>query len=127
MMASSSRKQVIEKIERYLAKHPNATSEEIGGFLGVSRQRAFTLLKLVRISRQKESGENLLTEHEIELLHYIARSSTNRQIAEAFGVSDRTIMARVSIILAKLGADNRSEAVYSAIGQGLIPPDNSLR
>ena len=62
-MSKLGKKQVRERIETYLAGHPGATSAEIGKALGVSKQRAHMLLKLLRIKTS-----NQLTEFELELL-----------------------------------------------------------
>jgi DNA-binding NarL/FixJ family response regulator len=51
-----------------------------------------------------------LTPREREVLSWLARGSTNRQIGLALDVSPRTIEKHVERILAKLGAANRTMA-----------------
>ena len=46
--------------------------------------------------------------------------TTNKQIAARLEVSEWTVIRRVSIILAKLKAQNRAQAVTLARQQGLI-------
>jgi len=119
-MAELSREQRKELIQTYLSQHPDATLEQIGNFLGVSRQRAHILLKLVGLTTRKQSSTQALTEREMEILRCIASGNTNKQIAATFGVSEWSIRRRVSIILAKLKANNRAQAVTLAKQQGLI-------
>jgi DNA-binding CsgD family transcriptional regulator len=55
-----------------------------------------------------------LTPREAEVLALVAEGRTNRQIAEALFISDKTASVHVSRILAKLGATNRAEAAAIA-------------
>jgi DNA-binding NarL/FixJ family response regulator len=55
-----------------------------------------------------------LTSREREVLCWLARGSTNRQIGLALKVSPRTIEKHVERILAKLGATNRTIAALLA-------------
>jgi DNA-binding NarL/FixJ family response regulator len=52
-----------------------------------------------------------LTPREREVLALVSDGRTNRQIAEALFISDKTASVHVSNILAKLGVANRGEAV----------------
>lgn len=120
MVHGRSRKQRKEIIERYLAKHPDATLKEIGNFLGVSMQRAHILLKLVGLRTRRQGIIQRVTDREKEILRLIARGKTNKEIAEVFGVSHHTIKNQATIIQAKLNADNKANAVTLAIEQGYI-------
>lgn len=60
-----------------------------------------------------------LTPREQEILHYIARRATDREIAAALSISPRTVMHHVAHILAKLGVANRREAAAQAVSAGL--------
>jgi DNA-binding CsgD family transcriptional regulator/tetratricopeptide (TPR) repeat protein len=55
-----------------------------------------------------------LTPREREVLALVADGCTNRQIAEALFISDKTASVHVSNILAKLGVSNRGEAAAVA-------------
>jgi DNA-binding CsgD family transcriptional regulator len=114
------RKQRKELIETYLSEHPDATLEQIGSFLGVSKQRAHVLLKVLGIATRKQRWRQFPTVRQTEILRYIASGYTNEQIAATFGLSKWTIKRYVSTILAKLKANNRVEAVKLARQQGLI-------
>lgn len=55
-----------------------------------------------------------LTRREREVLTLVAHGRTNRDIAQALVISERTAGVHVSRILAKLGAGNRAEAAHLA-------------
>jgi DNA-binding NarL/FixJ family response regulator len=61
-----------------------------------------------------------LTRREMEVLALLGQGMSNREIAEALVISERTAKFHVSSILGKLGASNRTEAVSIAVQQGLI-------
>jgi DNA-binding NarL/FixJ family response regulator len=61
-----------------------------------------------------------LTPRELEVLGLISQGLHNSEIAGRLFVTERTVKFHVSSILAKLGADNRTEAVALAARRGLI-------
>ncbi|MBA7597263.1 HTH-type transcriptional regulator MalT [subsurface metagenome] len=65
----------------------------------------------------------LLTAREAEILNYIAQGYLNKQIAAELDISESTVKNHVTSILAKLQANDRTEAVVVAIRQGLISVD----
>jgi len=123
-MAISNRRQVKEIVERYLKQNPNAPLREVGYFLGVSRQRASILLKMAGIKTWRQKSTQLLIDRELEILGYIGKGSSNRQIAEDLGSSYRTIKNQVAVIIAKLDANDREHTVALASEKGFISPDN---
>ena len=114
------REQRKELIQTYLSQHPDATLEQIGAFLGISKQRAHVLLNRVGIATRQQGWRPFPTERQTEILRYVASGYTNKEIAAIFGVSEWSIKSDVSIILGKLNAHNRVQAVKSARQQGLI-------
>jgi DNA-binding NarL/FixJ family response regulator len=78
--------------------------------------------KLLRqVSReQQQPDSDMLTERELDVLRLLAQGQTNKEIAAALVISERTVKFHVSAILSKLGAGNRTEAVTLAAQQGLI-------
>ena len=64
-------------------------------------------------------GEEL-TDREREVLALVAKGYTNKQIAEALYVTEKTARNHVSHILEKLGLSRRSEAAAYAVEHRLI-------
>jgi DNA-binding NarL/FixJ family response regulator len=62
-----------------------------------------------------------LTSREHEVLRTLCTGATNRQIATALFISERTASVHVSNIIRKLGVSNRGEAVAAAWQRGLSP------
>jgi DNA-binding NarL/FixJ family response regulator len=62
-----------------------------------------------------------LTPREQEVLGYLMEGRTNRQIARALFITEKTASVHVSNIMSKLGAANRSEA--AAIAHRLRLPE----
>jgi DNA-binding CsgD family transcriptional regulator len=61
-----------------------------------------------------------LTDREMEILGCLVRGDSNRQIARALFISDRTVAVHVSRILGKLGVRNRTEAATMGARLGLV-------
>jgi DNA-binding NarL/FixJ family response regulator len=74
---------------------------------------------LQHISNQKGEPEPL-TEREADVLQLLAQGKTNKEIAAALVITERTVKFHISSILAKFGAGNRTEAVTIAAQRGLV-------
>jgi DNA-binding NarL/FixJ family response regulator len=61
-----------------------------------------------------------LTLREIEILELLHQGLRNADIARQIAISPRTVEAHVSRVIAKLGAQSRTEAVRFALERGLI-------
>jgi class 3 adenylate cyclase/DNA-binding CsgD family transcriptional regulator len=61
-----------------------------------------------------------LTDREMEILGRLVQGDSNRQIARALFISDRTVAVHVSRILDKLGVRNRTEAATVGARLGLV-------
>jgi len=61
-----------------------------------------------------------LTPREREVLEMLAGGLSNRRIAEHLGIRENTVKAHVAAVLAKLGAESRTEAVTLALRLGLL-------
>jgi PAS domain S-box-containing protein len=139
----TSRRQQRELIETYVKQNPNASLEQIGNFLGVSKQRAQIVLRMLGIvtqrQRARESGgtrelrgtrkddysPQALTATEAKVLRYMARGDSNKQTAQALNASPRTIRNHIRSILAKLNADTRTRAVVVAMRRGIVSLDET--
>ncbi|MEO7181791.1 MAG: response regulator transcription factor, partial [Gemmatimonadaceae bacterium] len=61
-----------------------------------------------------------LTAREHEVLERLARGMSNKEIAAALGVTERTVKFHVASLFTKLGAANRTESVTRAVQAGLV-------
>jgi DNA-binding NarL/FixJ family response regulator len=66
-----------------------------------------------------QPGGVRLTGREREVLAEIARGRSNREIARALSVSEKTVKTHVSAILTKLGVQDRTQAALYAVRTGL--------
>ena len=64
-----------------------------------------------------------LTPRELEVLQMLAQGLSNRAIAEALYISDRTVQAHLTSIYAKMGVQTRLDAVLTAMRRGLLVLD----
>jgi len=70
----------------------------------------------------RTSPRDELTPRELEVVKLIAEAYTNRQIAEALSLSEKTVESHRGNVLAKLGMRDRVELVRYAIRRGLVEP-----
>jgi DNA-binding NarL/FixJ family response regulator len=61
-----------------------------------------------------------LTPRELEVLDLVAEGLSNRAIAARLEISEHTVKFHVSSLFAKLGAENRTDAVRRGVRLGLI-------
>jgi DNA-binding NarL/FixJ family response regulator len=61
------------------------------------------------------AGLDALTGREREVLAEIAKGRSNREIARALGVAEKTVKTHVSSVLAKLGVQDRTQAALLAV------------
>jgi DNA-binding NarL/FixJ family response regulator len=68
----------------------------------------------------EHAGESGLTEREMEVLRLIAAGNANKEIAAQLSITEETVKSRVSNILSKLGANDRTHAVTIGLKRGII-------
>jgi DNA-binding NarL/FixJ family response regulator len=73
-------------------------------------------------SGRDERLEDPLTPRELDVVKLIAEAYTNKQIAEALHVSEKTVESHRGNVLSKLGMRDRVELVRYAIRRGLVEP-----
>jgi DNA-binding NarL/FixJ family response regulator len=77
---------------------------------------------LVGAAVRPEPGNDRLTEREREVLALVAAGLTNRRIAAALGIAEKTVSVHVSRLLAKLSVSSRTQAALYAAQVGLLAP-----
>ncbi|MEW6049018.1 MAG: response regulator transcription factor [Bacillota bacterium] len=79
------------------------------------------LLERVRmLTSEDQQPHEKLNVQERRILALIAEGKTNREIAEALYLSEKTVRNYVSMILSKLGLANRAEAAAYAVRQKMV-------
>jgi NarL family two-component system response regulator LiaR len=92
------------------------------GQVQLSPQAAARLMREVRTPESPEA----LSERETEVLRLVAQGYSNKDIAEALTLSDKTVKTHVSRILGKLALPSRTQAALYAVRIGLVPGQDSL-
>lgn len=61
-----------------------------------------------------------LTPRELAVLRQVASGGSNKEVADALGISEATVKIHLTHLFEKLGATSRTEAVAKAVERGLI-------
>jgi DNA-binding NarL/FixJ family response regulator len=79
---------------------------------------------LARRMRERRTQPKVeqLTERELEVLSLVGRGASNKQIAAALFITERTARTHVSNILGKLGLASRTQAALYAVENKLVQP-----
>ena len=113
----------------YLLK--SATVEELFEALAVVRDGRFYLSPTIAHhvvdafthgNRSGDTGLDLLTQRESEVLQLIAEGLTSKEIASQLGVSPKTAETHRASLMEKLGIHKASSLVRFAIREGLVAP-----
>ena len=70
--------------------------------------------------RQVERGSNSLSARELEILLFVARGFSNRQISQSLHLSEATVKRHLANIYPKMGVSSRGEATRKALQEGWI-------
>lgn len=106
----------------YLLKDTQATElcraikAAAAGQVQLSPQAAARLMREVQAP---DSPENL-TERETDVLRLLAKGHSNKEIAQALFIGEKTVKTHVSNILAKLNVPSRTQAALYAVRIGLV-------
>lgn len=84
--------------------------------------RRLAAARPARAAPDSAPGESPLTARETDVLRLMAAGLSNLDIAGRLYVSLETVKTHVGNILAKLGADNRTQAVVMAYESGFVTP-----
>ena len=80
------------------------------------------LAQRMRARRNQPEPVEALTERELEVLSHLGRGSSNKEIASALSITERTARTHVSNILSKLGLSSRTQAALYAVERRLVTP-----
>ena len=64
--------------------------------------------------------DSSLSPRERQVLELVAKGKSNREIAATLGITEATVKCHVSVILSRLNASDRTQAVMTALQRGLI-------
>ena len=80
----------------------------------------FELLKKTDgdISKTKQ----ILSKREVEVISYLAKGFSNKEIADALFISEKTVKSHINRMFKKLNISRRTEALLYAINHGYIKP-----
>ncbi len=101
ILKSASRQQIVEAI------------------LSVSRGERY-VPEVIAQKLASRTSAPALTPREMEVLELLRLGITNKDIADALAVASGTVKTHVRVLLTKLGAMSRTEAVNIAIQRGLL-------
>lgn len=74
------------------------------------------------VSRMRAPSGTDLTSREISVLELVAEGMTNAEIGRKLHISEPTVKTYLVRVFAKLGVDDRTAAVTSAMRQGILSP-----
>ncbi len=82
--------------------------------------KSFRELTIEEEDPQTKDLYSPLSGREVEILDYIARGNSNKEIAKSLKISDQTVKNHITSILKKLSVNDRTAAVVHALRHGWI-------
>jgi two-component system, NarL family, response regulator LiaR len=101
----------------------HAIKSAAAGQVSLSPEVARRLLREVEPPPHPEP----LTDRETEVLQHLALGKSNKEIASALVIAEKTVRTHVSSVLGKLGVSSRTQAVLYAVRVGLVSLDEPER
>ena len=109
LLKTATQEEVVDAVQRVAAGENIWTREEL--------RRVTGALATLRLSDDIEAP---LTRRESEVLRQLAHGLTNKEIAQALGISYETVKDHVQHILCKVGVVDRTQAAVWAVRKGLV-------
>lgn len=72
------------------------------------------------VDRVRDRGASTLTAREVEVLELVATGMSNKEVAQHLFLSEATVKSHLVHCYTKLGVDNRTAAITTAVEQGII-------
>lgn len=135
---AAARVRLWQDVDPVLGEHEAATARaEVAALAETmtddARRAAFLRAPAVRpwaapVGRRRiadPSGSGRLTPREREVATCVAQGMSNKEIARALGMAEKTAEMHVGNCLGKLGFASRAQLAAWAVGEGLAPPPQS--
>jgi DNA-binding NarL/FixJ family response regulator len=106
----------------YLLK--DASISELGNAIRAAARGETVLAPSVArrlVSHVRQPRRDLLSSRETEVLALVARGLTNAEIGQQLSITEATVKTHLLRLFGKLGVNDRTAAVTSAIALGVIP------
>jgi DNA-binding NarL/FixJ family response regulator len=96
-----------------------AVDEIVGAIRAVHAGRSRLPAEIAEKLADRMGGPQL-TARELEVLQHIVRGGSNKEVGNALNITEATVKTHVNNLLAKLGVDDRTQAVTIAIQRGIV-------
>jgi DNA-binding NarL/FixJ family response regulator len=73
------------------------------------------------MEKDQHARPESLTQRETDILALLSEGKSNREIARALFLSEKTVKAHLAAVFRKLGVANRTQAAMAAVGMGMGP------
>ena len=115
----ASDKEIVRQVrEVYRGEYP--INESLLTKPGVALSVLQQFQDLLLVEKEVEPLISPLSRRETEILEYIARGNSNKEIAYTLGICNQTVKNHVTSIMRKLAANDRTHAVVLALRYGVI-------
>lgn len=74
----------------------------------------------VRQSLANRPPSSELSARELQILRHVIRGQSNKEIANALGITEGTVKWHMNIIFSRLGVEDRTQAAVSALQRGIV-------